>query len=281
MIEAPVGYQCPACVAEGSRRTRADELPFGGHRSTAGRSTTIGIMAINVLVWAAILLTGGSSSRLVDLLSISPLGTCLGPNPGTYYPGVGEAQCAALGTTTTWSPGVANGAVWQMLTSGFAHVEVWHIFSNMLVLWFIGPSIEQILGRARYLTMYLLSLFGGSVAVLWFAAPESSALGASGAIFGLLGALLVLTIRGRGNLRSVLMWIGLNLVITFIGYAAISWQGHLGGLVTGLAATAIIVWAPRTGQRRNLVQWLLLGGVFGLLALLAVIRCLLLVSGTT
>ncbi|WP_051208629.1 rhomboid family intramembrane serine protease [Propionicicella superfundia] len=274
MVEAPVGYQCPVCVAEGSRRSRADELPFGGRRSAGGRSTTSILIGVNIAVWVAILLTGGSGSRLVDWLAISPLGTCLGAAGNTYYPGVDAAQCAQFGSAASWAPGVADGAVWQLLTAGFAHIEVWHILSNMLVLWFIGPTVEQILGRVRFVALYLLSLFGGSVAVMWFAAPESSALGASGAIFGLLGALLILTIRGKGDLRSILLWIGVNLAVTFAGFAQISWQGHLGGLVAGAAATAIIVYAPRTGEHRTRLQWLLLGGLFVLLALLTAVRCL-------
>lgn len=273
MIEAPVGYQCPACVAAGSRRSRADELPFGGTRASGGRSTTISLIGINISVWVAIVLTGGAASPLVRWLALVPLGQCLGADKASYYPSAGPAACAELGGGTTWVSGVSDGAVWQLFTSGFAHVAIWHIATNMLVLWFIGPTIEQILGRVRYLVVYLLSLFGGSVAVMWFSSPTSATVGASGAIFGMLGALLVLAIRGKGDVRSVMMWIGLNLAVTVIGYGTISWQGHVGGLVAGLAAAAIIVYAPRT-QRRSRTQWLLLAGLSAFLIALAIVRCL-------
>lgn len=277
MIEAPVGYQCPACVAEGTRRTRTNELPFGGTRATGGRSTTSALLGINVAVWLAISLTGGATSALARLLALVPAGQCLSADLVSYFPGITAAECARIAEATTWVPGVADGAWWQLLTSGFTHVQIWHLGTNMLVLWFIGPAIEQILGRARYLVVYLLSLLGGSVAVMWFASPASATVGASGAIFGLLGTLLILAVRGRGNVRGVLMWIGLNLLITVLGYGHISWQGHIGGLAVGLATAAIIVYAPKDRAKRDRTQWLLLAAVFVVLTAATAGRCLQLV----
>ena len=108
------------------------------------------------------------------------------------------------------------------------------------------------MGRARFLAVYGISLLAGSASVLWFADPNTLTLGASGAIFGLIGALLVLTIKVGGDVRTVLIWLGINVAYTFIG-SGISWQGHLGGLVGGLAASAIIAFAPR--QSRAATQW--------------------------
>ncbi len=276
MIEAPVGYQCPQCVESGTRRTRSGELPFGGKRITAGRSTTSVLIGVNIAVWLAITMSGGAASVLVRWLALVPLGQCLSPNLDGYFPGAGAAQCAEI-AGATWSPGVADGAVWQLLSSGFTHISLWHIASNMLVLWFVGPSLEQILGRARFLVLYGLSLLGGSVAVMWFADPASATVGASCAIFGLLGAWLVLAIRGRGDVRSPLMWIGINVVVTVIGYGQLSWQGHLGGLITGLVAAAIIVYAPSKGTARSRTQWVLLGALLIVLAAATAARCLQLV----
>ncbi len=112
---------------------------------------------------------------------------------------------------------------------------------------------------------------------MWFADPASATVGASGAIFGLLGAWLVLAIRGRGDVRSPLMWIGINVVVTVIGYGQLSWQGHLGGLITGLVAAAIIVYAPSKGTARSRTQWVLLGALLIVLAAATAARCLQLV----
>ena len=112
-------------------------------------------------------------------------------------------------------------------------------------------------------------LLAGSTLVMWAADPASQTLGASGAIFGLLGALLVLVYKVRGDYRTVLLWLGINLAYTFGFSSGISWQGHIGGLLGGLAMAALIVYAPR--QNRSRVQWLgTVGIVVALLALVAV-----------
>ena len=176
----------------------------------------------------------------------------------------------ALEADGSWQPGVAEGAYWQLLTSAFTHVEILHIGMNMLALWFLGPSLERALGRARFLAVYLVSALAGSVVVLWLADASTMTLGASGAVFGLIGALLVLAYKVHGDVRSVLIWLGINVVYTFIGPGSISWQGHLGGLLGGVAAAVIVVYAPRQGRTR--LQWLGLTGLAVLLLVLAVVR---------
>ena len=104
------------------------------------------------------------------------------------------------------SPGVADGAYWQLVTSAFTHVEVWHIGFNMLALWVLGPQLELALGRARFLALYLLSGAGrlGAASTGWRRrAPPT--LGASGAIFGLMGALLVVALKVGGDVQPILM----------------------------------------------------------------------------
>lgn len=270
MVSAAVGFQCPECVHEGARQTRQNQGPFGGRLSTNPMATSITLIAMNVAVWAAIMLTGGSSSRLGQLLALSPTGQCWSVSqPGSYYPDVTTAAICQTAADGSWMPGVADGAVWQLITSGFTHIEILHIGMNMLALWFLGPPLERALGRARFLAVYLLSLFAGSVTVMWFAAPSSSTLGASGAIFGLIGALLLLTMKVGGDFRTVLFWLGINVVFTFMG-SGISWQGHLGGLVGGLVASAIVVYAPR--KNRSTIQWLGMAALSVVLVLLAVVR---------
>jgi membrane associated rhomboid family serine protease len=265
MRSAAVGFQCPNCVKEGARSTRQTRTPYGGQRVSDPRLTTFVLIGLNALVWLTILATGGNSSSLLDKLSLLPQGTCAGPNGG-YYPQAVEATCPAAGT---WVPGVSDGAWWQLITSAFTHVEVLHIGFNMLALFFLGPMLEQVLGRWRFLAVYLVSALAGSAAVMLFAAPHSQTLGASGAIFGLMGALAVMALKVRGQVQSVFTWIALNLVFTFT-VSGISWQGHIGGLVGGAIIGTAMVFAPRSN--RPLVQWGVTGTVLGASVVLILVR---------
>jgi membrane associated rhomboid family serine protease len=235
MRSAAVGFQCPSCVKEGSRSTRQARTPYGGQRVGDPRLTSFVLIGLNALVWLAIAATGGSSSGLVDLLALLP----------------DSARQLENGQVTVVQ-GVDDGAWWQLVTSMFTHVELLHIGFNMLALYFLGPMLEAVLGRARFVALYLVSGLCGSAAVVLLSAPNSQTVGASGAIFGLMGALAVVATKVGGQLQPILMWLGLNLVFTFT-VAGISWQGHLGGLVGGAVLGAAMVYAPR--KHRSLVQW--------------------------
>lgn len=263
MREAAVGFQCPSCVAEGAKQTRQGRAPYGGTRSANPALTSFVLIGLNLVIWLGIQLSGGSRSRLVDALALMPLGRCDAVRGG-YYPGILETRCDVI-PGTSWVPGVADGAVWQLMTSAFSHVEIWHIAFNMLALWVLGPQLEAALGRVRFLALYLVSALAGSTAVMWLSGEQVQTLGASGAIFGLLGAFLVIARKVGGNLQPILMILGVNLVITVAGSSFISWQGHLGGLVGGLLTTAVLVYAPR--QQRGL--WQLVGTTLLVVALLA------------
>jgi membrane associated rhomboid family serine protease len=265
MVSAPVGFQCPECVASGLRQTRQNLGPFGGVRSKDPRVTTFVLIGLNVLVWAAIIATGGgvealwtgsASGMLPDILALRPLGLCVTADMTQYIPGVtSQALCEGISSAQmVWMPGQADGAPWQVLTSAFTHVEALHIGFNMLALWFLGPQLETVLGRFRFLAVYLVSALVGSAGVMWFSDPETSTMGASGAIFGLLGALLVLAWKVGGDVRGILTWLGINLLYTFT-VSSISWQGHLGGLAGGAAMAAVLVFAPKEGRER----WQLVG----------------------
>ncbi|GAB2868046.1 rhomboid family intramembrane serine protease [Nocardioides pacificus] len=252
MRDAAVGFQCVGCIAEGARETRAGRAPYGGKPSANPALTSIVLIVMNAGVWLALLATGGQASSWFYRLALSPIGTCESRQKadGTFAL---DSESACLRWTNPpgdglWTPGVADGALWQMLTSAFAHVEPMHIGFNMLALWVLGPQLEQAIGRVRFLALYLLSALAGSVVVLWLASETSATLGASGAIFGLMGGLLVLTLKVGGNATPLLGWIGINVVITVLGSQFISWQGHLGGLIGGLLSAAIILYAPRAGR---------------------------------
>ncbi|GMA87042.1 hypothetical protein GCM10025868_22920 [Angustibacter aerolatus] len=163
---------------------------------------------------------------------------------------------------------------YRLLTSAFLHSTsfVPHILFNMWALYQVGPALEQVLGRARFAALYLVCALGGSAGYLLMVArgadPESlnqSAVGASGAVFGLFGALLVVQRRlGRAD-TGLLSIIGINLVIGFV-VPGIAWQAHLGGLATGAALGAVLAYAP--ASRRAVVQWS--GTALVLLVVLAV-----------
>jgi membrane associated rhomboid family serine protease len=251
MRSAAVGFQCPDCVAEGARSTRQARTAYGGTRPARPGAVTQLLIAANVSVFVLVLAAGGVGSVLLSKLALVPLRT------GLLIDGI-----------PTPVAGVAEGAVWQLVTSMFTHVQIWHIGFNMLALYILGPQLELLLGRARFLALYLMSGLVGSAAVYWLSAPSSLTIGASGAIFGLMGALLVVAVKVKGDVQSLLTLVAINLVITVLGSSFISWQGHLGGFVGGLVIGGVLVYSPR--ERRT--TWQVLGlTVVGLLTLGALV----------
>lgn len=271
MRDAAVGFQCPDCVKQANKGSRQNRALYGGERSADPRLTTFVIIGINLLVWLAITATGGNGSRLTALLSLSPRGRCvLDDGSGRYYPGVvDDAVCATL-PATRWFDGVADGAWWQLVTNMFTHVDVWHIALNMMALYILGPALERIMGRVRFLLVYVVGGLAASAMVMWLSDPSGSTLGASGALYAVLGGLLVTFRKARLDTQWLLQNVMLGVVITIVGWRYISWQGHLGGFLGGVAAAAIIAYAPHA--RRSLVQWVGLGVVTAVLLALAVVR---------
>ncbi|MFZ2015022.1 MAG: rhomboid family intramembrane serine protease [Nocardioides sp.] len=265
MNDAAVGFQCPSCVAEGRKATRSGRTPYGGLRPTRGGVVSQVLIAINAAVWLVILATGATASVWVDRLSLRPAALCV------YGRGVDVNGTHALCTATggTWLPGVSDGAWWQLVTSMFTQVAVLHIGINMLFLWILGPQLELLLGRVRYLGLYLLAGLVGSAAVYWLSPEFSPTLGASGAIFGLMGALLVFALKAHADVSQLMMWIGLNIAFTFFG-TNISWQGHLGGFFGGIVLALILAYAPRA--RRTAWQASGFGVVFALVVVAVVTR---------
>jgi membrane associated rhomboid family serine protease len=136
---------------------------------------------------------------------------------------------------------IAHGAWWQLLTSGFLHIGPLHLAFNMIALWVIGRDLEQVLGRVRFVVVYLVSLLGGALVVFAFADPASTTAGASGAVFGLMGGLAVVLMRLRLSPLPALTIIALNVIISFT-VPNISILGHLGGLAFGTAVTAAMIY---------------------------------------
>ena len=181
MRDAAVGFHCPTCVAEGAKSTRSGRTAYGGLRPGNAGITSMVLIGINAAVWLLVLATGGAASQLLNRLMLLPTGRCVaGSRPELYFPSVhNEAVCTAS-PARDWIAGVSDGAYWQLLTSAFTHVEIWHIGFNMLALWVLGPQLEIAIGRARFVALYLLSGLAGSVLVYWAAAENGATLGASG-----------------------------------------------------------------------------------------------------
>ncbi|MCJ1678658.1 rhomboid family intramembrane serine protease [Streptomyces sp. APSN-46.1] len=253
MISASVGFQCPDCVREGSGT--GHRPPANAPRTVAGGTVAADphlVTKILIGINAAVFLLGLAVPELVVRLELL----------GRYvlFPGAPVE-------------GVSTGEYHRLLTSVFLHVEWWHIVGNMLALWVIGGPLEAALGRARYLAVYLLAGLGGSALVYLLNAPNVPTVGASGAVFGLLGATVVLVRRLRYEMRPVMTMVVLMLVLTFVPFGGmrVSWEAHVGGLITG-ALVGLGLLLPAAGRKRTLVQWSTCVGVFLLAAAVVLLR---------
>lgn len=176
-----------------------------------------------------------------------------------YLVGVNEVS----GNYGMWPIGVAaNGEWWRLLTSAFLHGSILHLIFNMYVLFAFGPTLERILGHWRFVVLFLISALGGSVASYVFSDVRTVSVGASGAIFGLMGALVIAGRRLRFDITQVLVLIGINIAIGFFS-AGTDWRAHLGGLATGAAMAVVFILPER--RHRTLVQ------VLGTVVVLAVL----------
>ncbi len=234
MRSASVGFQCPECVAEGSRGVREARTAFGGRLSGDTSRVSIGLLTANVVVYLLGLLVGERALQ-VDFGNLAGA-------PGAV--------------------GVADGELYRLLTAAFLHAGVFHLAMNMLALASVGPILESALGRARFTVLYLLSALGGSTLSYLLSDPRQLGVGASGAIFGLFGAYYVVVRRLGGPTQQILVLLGVNLVITF-SVRIIDWRAHLGGLLVGLLVAAVFAYAPR--ERRTQLH---LAGCLGVAALL-------------
>ncbi|MGO2664041.1 rhomboid family intramembrane serine protease [Mycetocola reblochoni] len=161
---------------------------------------------------------------------------------------------------------------WRMLTVLLTHSTngfygLLHIGLNMYMLWVLGSMLEPAIGRGRFLVLYLFAGFSGSLGVMFLTDPLTATVGASGAVFGLLGALIVIQRRIGGNTSGLIVLVAVNFAIGFLGSGNVSWQAHLGGLIGGAAVGAIYA---STRQRSDATkQRLLLGVLAAVLVLLS------------
>jgi membrane associated rhomboid family serine protease len=251
MRSASVGQQCVECVGEGARSRRQARTTFGG-RPASGAVVTWTLVAINVVIF---LLTWGRQG-LVNDLELFGYATY---TPGGPLHGVAAGEWYRLITSAFLAPATGQGSL------GFMD-----ILFNMWALVYVGPALEGLLGRARFLAVYLLSAVGGGVAFYYLVPQDHPAVGASGAIFGLFGAWFVVSRRLRLDTRGIVALIAINLALGFVFHSVIAWQDHIGGLVTGALLTAAYVYAPR--KNRAAAQLLATGAVVALIVAAVMIR---------
>lgn len=246
---AAVGQHCVDCVRAGNASVRRARTVAGAPMGAAYGRVTYILMGLNVLAFAV---TALQSRSLLDNTGDSSL----------------------FDAWALFPPAVATGDVERILGSGFLHFGPIHLLVNMFALYIIGRDVEAILGRARYVAVYAVSLLGGSASVMVLEAPISLTAGASGAIFGLLGAQAVILLKLKRSPTPVLVVIGLNIVIS-ISIPGISLWGHTGGLVAGAAATAGILFLPnKTGSSQGRMGWIAVAGVAALAVVIIAVRVL-------
>ena len=228
---AAVGVQCVDCVAAGARTVRTPRTTLGG--AVRSRET----MVTKVVIAACV--------------GLYVAGFVLPPELSAYLP--------LVNAESYYVTSFAAGNYWQPLTSAFLHASPLHLLFNMYALWVTGQYLEPLLGRARFLALYLVSALGGAVgATLLPMTAGVTTVGASGAVFGLFGALFVVNRRLGRQSNQVLVLIGINLALGFF-VPNISWQGHVGGLVTGALSAALL--SRRRGPAAATAQWASVGAV--------------------
>jgi membrane associated rhomboid family serine protease len=250
----PICYECMTPAAVGLRCPEHSGRPQGVARVTTG-ARRIGFEGTGAVVTKALI----GVNVAVFLLQLASGGT-LGSPAGTVF----EDGALFIARVTGFGEliGLADGEWWRLITSAFLHGGIIHLALNMLALWWFGAALEAALGRARFLLLYLVSGLAGSAGALLLS-PEAVTVGASGAIFGILGAALVLErqqiyVLGGGALGIII----LNLAFTFF-IPNISIGGHLGGLAGGaLGALAL----SRFGRGHAAYGRLGLVGIAGLVA---------------
>jgi membrane associated rhomboid family serine protease len=247
----PVGIRCPdhASVRRASPATRVKPRPVlrspGIALGTNQAPVTYTLIALNVLIY---LVAASQASSLYD------------PGPSLYQSG------SLYNRTVLYGPLVAHGDWWRLVTSMFLHYSLVHIGFNMYALWVIGRVVEQYLGTVRYIGLFFVSGLAGAAGAL-LQGPATPTLGASGAIFGILGAMVVLEWQHTGRLAGQAMaLVAINLVISFL-IPGISWGGHIGGLIGGVLV--MLSYAHWGNRGRAQYGQLGLGGVIGLVGVAA------------
>ncbi len=243
MTAAPVGQRCPEHSGKPQGASRISSGMRRGAFEGTGALVTKALLAINVLIYVITAAQGGGLNA---------------PGGKLFYDWL------------LYGPAVANGDWWRLFTSAFLHAGLFHIAFNMYFLWFVGSAVEQALGRGRFILLYIVSALAGSAgALVW--TPTAFTVGASGALFGLLGAALVLErqrnfVLGGSALALIVINLLFGLVPSLVPGSTIriSIGGHIGGLIGGILCTLVF---SKFGRGHAAYSRVGLWGIAGVLAI--------------
>ncbi len=219
MIPASVGFQCPDDVRAGAATVREPRTVLGGRATSDAAWVSRILVAANVVMFVLQQAVPGFTDRLIETAA----------RPRFY--------------------GIAAGEFYRLITATFLHEGVLHIGVNMYALWIFGPQLEALLGRLRFTALYLVSGLGGAAVSYAFAPTGQESLGASGAIFGLFAAFIVIARRLNRDISQLWVLLVINIVIGFVPSFGIDWHAHAGGFVTGGLLGLVFAYAPRPRAR--------------------------------
>lgn len=242
MHQAAVGFQCPECF----KGTRQRVYTARSLQASEQPHATLALIAINVAVYLFGLFVGGfhglsTPDQFVDDGGLVAEAIRVGNH-------IGIPTGPVLLGPSSHLIGVAHGQWWRLVTSGFLHAGILHIAFNMFALYVLGMLLERMIGSWRFVLIYAVSLLAGSLGAL-IVTPHSVGVGASGAIFGLFGGLIVAArVKGFDLFRSGLItWLVIDLVFTFT-IPGISIGAHVGGLIGGFVVSLVLIGLPEAAR---------------------------------
>jgi membrane associated rhomboid family serine protease len=243
MIQTPVGFRCPECARERTQvRSGAAAVT-----ATGGSPATYALIALNVFAFLLVIATGSG--------------------------GLGGISGSVFESLALRGYEVNDGEWYRLLTGGFLHAGMLHLAFNMFALFFLGKVLEPSIGTPRFVLVYFACLLAGSFGAILISGSGVATVGASGAVFGIFGAVFVIA-QGRGLTdlaREVGLILGINLVLTF-SISGISIGGHIGGLVAGLLCGLVIVAGERgrLGSGARAIEY----GVIALIGVVSVVAAI-------
>ena len=215
MRPASIGYQCPACASD---------------------STPV--------------IKGISRNRFIPTQKNTPVTKILSISLIVVYVAQFLLGDVLIANFALFAPSVASGKWWLLITAGFLHGSVIHLLFNVYILWVIGSQLESIVGNIKFTIIHFVSLLGGSFASYLFSPFGSYSIGASGAIFGLMGAMLVVGRKRNLDISQITTLVAINVVIGFV-LSGIDWRAHLGGLAAGAAITWFLINATSLKEKNQ------------------------------
>jgi len=215
MRSASIGYQCPACASDSTPVIKG----INRNRFIPNQKNTPVTKFLSISLIAIFLLQELTGTLLVKSFAL-------------------------------FAPLVTSGEWWRLISAGFLHGSIIHLLFNVYILWVIGSQLESMVGNIKFIIIYFVSLLGGSVASYLFSPFGSYSIGASGAIFGLMGAMLVVGRKRNLDISQITTLVAINVVIGFV-LSGIDWRAHLGGLAAGSFITWVLLNATSLKEKNQ------------------------------